>query len=174
VSGANGGGSLGLDHLADLGVVVTGRLAGFAGRHALFAGDLDAEVGDAERRLRRLLAKIDAHIERTGAAAEAPDELLPLQLTPAPTELDLGDIGTILWATGFRRSYPWLDVPVLDTAGELIHDAGVTAAPGLYALGLRFQRRRNSHFLGGVGKDAARIAATIMSGPRAAPLPLAA
>ena len=65
-------------------------------------------------------------------------------------------------------------MPVLDAAGELIHHEGVTAAPGLFALGLRFQRRRNSHFLGGVGQDAARIAAAIVAGTRAEPLALAA
>ena len=174
VSGADGGESLGLDRLAGLGVSLTGRLAGFAGRHALFAADLEAQVGDAERRLRRLLTKIDAHIRRTGTAAEAPDHLPPLRLDPTPADLDLDGIGTILWATGFRRAYPWLDVPVLDAAGELIHHEGVTAAPGLFALGLRFQRRRNSHFLGGVGQDAARIAAAIVAGTRAQPLALAA
>ena len=174
VSGAGGGESLGLDRLARLGVVVTGRLAGFAGRHAVFAGDLEAQVGDAERRLRRVLAQIDAHIDRTGAAAAAPDDLPPFRPAPAPRELDLAGIGTILWATGFRRSYPWLDVPVLDAAGELIHSGGVTPAPGLFAIGLRFQRRRNSHFLGGVGDDAARIAASIVSGTRADPVSLAA
>jgi alkylation response protein AidB-like acyl-CoA dehydrogenase len=45
--------------------------------------------------------------------------------------------------------------------GELVHREGVTAAPGLFALGLRFQRTRASHLLGGVGADAARIAAAI-------------
>jgi putative flavoprotein involved in K+ transport len=121
-----------------------------------------------------VLAQIDAHVERTGAAAAAPDDLPPFRPALAPRELDLAGIGTILWATGFRRSYPWLDVPVLDAAGELIHSGGVTPAPGLFAIGLRFQRRRNSHFLGGVGDDAARIAASIVSGTRADPVPLAA
>jgi putative flavoprotein involved in K+ transport len=52
-------------------------------------------------------------------------------------------------------------VPVLDGAGQLVHREGVTAAHGLYALGLRFQRTRRSHFIGGVGNDAARIADAI-------------
>ena len=67
----------------------------------------------------------------------------------------------MLWATGFRRLYPWLKVPVLDEAGEIIHEGGVTPAPGLYALGLRFLRRRNSNFIGGVGADAAALADAI-------------
>jgi putative flavoprotein involved in K+ transport len=69
----------------------------------------------------------------------------------------------VIWATGYRRSYPWLHEPVLDANGELLHRQGVTAVPGLFALGLRFQRTRRSHFLGGVGDDAAQIARAIVA-----------
>ena len=75
---------------------------------------------------------------------------------------------------GLRRSYPWLEVPVLDAAGELVHREGVTATPGLFALGLRCQRTRRSHFLGGVGDDAARIAEAIVAGGRVTRLARAA
>ncbi len=158
---SGGGERLGLDQLAALGVEMTGRLRGLAGRHALFAGDLAANIADAERRQHRVLAQIDAHVPG------APRRPAPVTLPPAPGALPLDGIGTILWATGYRRAYPWLDVPVLDAAGELIHHEGVTAVPGLYVLGLRFQRRRNSHFLGGVGRDAARIAEAIALTARA-------
>jgi putative flavoprotein involved in K+ transport len=161
VSGAAGGQSLGLDRLAALGVEVTGRLRGFAGRHAVLAGDLPATVADADRRMRRVLGDIDAYIERTGTRAAPPEPLQPFEPPPAPVLLPLDGFGTVLWATGYGRAYPWLDVPVLDGDGELIHHEGVTAVPGLFALGLRFQRRRNSHFVGGVGRDAARLAAII-------------
>src|SRR5262249_40354160 len=63
LTGANGGERLDLGVLADLGVTVTGRLRGFVGRHALFAGDLEATVEATEARMRRGLAKIDWHIE---------------------------------------------------------------------------------------------------------------
>jgi putative flavoprotein involved in K+ transport len=175
VSGARGGESLGLDVLARLGIVVTGRLTGFAGRYALFAADLDRELGAAERRMHRALSQIDSHIERTGAAAEPAAVPPPVSLPPGPRQLDLGaGIRTVLWATGYGRSYPWLEVPVLDAAGELVHREGVTAAPGLFALGLRFQRTRRSHFLGGVGDDAARIAEAIVAGGRVTRLARAA
>jgi putative flavoprotein involved in K+ transport len=74
----------------------------------------------------------------------------------------------VVWGTGFRRHYSWLHVPVLDKARELVHRGGVTSSPGLYGLGLRFQRTRKSHFIGGVGEDAAHLAARILAG---APLP---
>jgi putative flavoprotein involved in K+ transport len=162
VSGAAGGESLGLDRLARRGVTVAGRLAGFAGRRACFAADLEHELAEADRRMRRALAKIDAHIERSGVPAEPAEPLPPVALPAGPREVELGgSLSTVLWATGYRRSYPWLEVPVLDRDGELVHREGVTAAPGLFALGLRFQRTRASHLLGGVGGDAARIAAAI-------------
>jgi putative flavoprotein involved in K+ transport len=175
VSGARGGESLGVDGLAALGVVVTGRLTGFAGRYALFAADLDHELRAADRRMHRALGHIDRHIEQTRAAAAPADVRQPVSLLPGPRSLDLGaGIRTVLWATGFARVYPWLEVPVLDAAGELVHREGVTAAPGLFALGLRFQRTRRSHFLGGVGEDAAQIAEAILAGSRPARLPHAA
>jgi putative flavoprotein involved in K+ transport len=64
----------------------------------------------------------------------------------------------VVWATGYRREYPWLRVPVVDDRGELRHQGGITAEPGLYALGLYFMRRRNSSFLDGVGPAAAELA----------------
>jgi putative flavoprotein involved in K+ transport len=171
VSGAGGGSSLGLDRLAGLGVLVTGRLAGFTDRHALFGSDLERELRDADRRLRRALAHIDAHIERTAAAAAPAEIPAPVSLGPGPARVELGrDVRTVLWATGYKRSYPWLEVPVLDASGELVHWEGVTPAPGLFALGLRFQRTRKSHFLGGVGDDAARIAEHIVADAGAARL----
>jgi putative flavoprotein involved in K+ transport len=64
-----------------------------------------------------------------------------------------------VWATGYRRSYPWLRVPVLDRRGEIVHEGGVTPEAGLYVLGLQFLRRRNSSFLDGVGRDALALSA---------------
>ena len=102
---------------------------------------MERELRDADRRLRRALAHIDAHIERTAATAAPAETPAPVSLGPGPTRVELGrDVRTALWATGYKRSYPWLEVPVLDATGELLHREGVTPAPGLFALGLRFQR----------------------------------
>jgi putative flavoprotein involved in K+ transport len=170
VSGRAGGESLGVDRLAALGVVVTGRLVRFTPGHAHFAGDLAQQMHEADRRLRRTLARIDDHIDQTGAVGPPARAPAPVVLGPGPERLALGGtLRTVLWATGYRRTYPWLDVPVLDAEGELVHREGITAAPGLFALGLRFQRTRRSHFLGGVGADAAHIASAILDDAAAAP-----
>ncbi|TFH41486.1 MAG: pyridine nucleotide-disulfide oxidoreductase, partial [Lysobacterales bacterium] len=74
----------------------------------------------------------------------------------SPLHLDLGsgEIRSIIWATGFRPDYSWLDLPVVDRKGHLRHDGGVVDAPGLYALGLPVLRRRKSTFIHGAEDDA--------------------
>jgi putative flavoprotein involved in K+ transport len=169
LSGANGGEHLDLGVLSDAGVVIAGRLAGFRGQEARFADDLAFTTGEAERRLRRLLARIDEHVERAGLATELgpADPLAKLMLPASPSVLDLraAGVSTILWATGYRRTYPWLQVPeAFDDHGEIRHTRGVTPVPGLYALGLRFQHKRKSHFIGGVGEDARFLADCLLEG----------
>jgi putative flavoprotein involved in K+ transport len=69
----------------------------------------------------------------------------------------------VLWATGVRPDFSWLDVPVLDHRGRLVHDGGVTRWPGLYVLGLPMLRRRRSSYLDGARTDADDLA-THLSG----------
>ena len=76
-------------------------------------------------------------------------------------ELDLvrEGIGTVLWATGYRPDYSWLDVPVTDYRGFIKHDGGViTASPGMYLLGTAFLRRRRSTYIAGAAQDTADLA----------------
>jgi putative flavoprotein involved in K+ transport len=83
-----------------------------------------------------------------------------------PLGLDLRRAGirTIVWATGFRPDYSWLQVPVLDPKGNLRHDGGVVSeAPGLYVMGLPFLRRRKSSLIDGVGDDARDLSAHLAS-----------
>ena len=83
------------------------------------------------------------------------------------------EVGTLLWATGFRPDYGWLEVPVLDAHGAPVHQRGVTAAPGFYFLGLKWLYRADSSLLGGVGRDAAFLASHIAErlGPSQAEAP---
>ena len=154
--------SIDLTTLQAAGVRLTGRLTAADGRHVRFAPDLGCTTAAADRRLRRVLGVIDGHIASTGLA----DEVLPPEPVPslaALTDVDRLDlraagITSVVWATGHRRSYPWLRVPVLDDAGEIRQWRGITPAPGLYVLGQRFQHFRSSNFIDGVGRDAAFVA----------------
>jgi hypothetical protein len=64
----------------------------------------------------------------------------------------------VIWATGYRFDFDWIDLPVLNAEGAPIHRGGLTSIPGLYFLGLPWLSKMNSSFLSGVGEDAARLA----------------
>ena len=74
-------------------------------------------------------------------------------------QVTLGTAGikSVIWATGYRPDYRWLDLPVFDRQGMPRHEGGVAAMPGLYFMGLPFMRRRKSSFICGTGDDARDI-----------------
>lgn len=154
--------SIDLGVLRDGGVRVVGRTVGIERNVVHLQDDLATSTTASQNTLERLLKLIDAHPTATGLPPEQ-EPLRAIQLPPSPASLDLKaeNIRTVLWATGFRRNYSWLTVPVLDAAGEIIHRGGITPAPGLYVLGLRFMRRRKSSFIDGVGGDAEALAERI-------------
>jgi putative flavoprotein involved in K+ transport len=161
---------LDLATLVARGVRLVGRVRGVDGHRVRLAPDLPATVGAAEHRLRRLLARIDRHVDANPDTAGLRGEVGPARPVALPRpveELDLraAGVGSIVWATGYRRAYPWLRVPVLDAHGEIRHRRGRTPVPGLYVLGQRFQHRRSSNFIGGVGRDAAFVAGHIAACP---------
>jgi len=157
--------SLDLGVLQDQGVRLLGTSVDAHGERLELCDDLVATTAKADAKLARLLQRIESFVARAGLADELAEAepVVPVRPAPAPTSLDLRAEGirTVVWATGYTRSYDWLKVPVLDARGDLRHHGGVTDAPGLYALGLRFQRRRNSSFIGGVGTDAFELAEVI-------------
>ena len=115
--------------------------------------------GKADEALGRLLDRCDAYATGAGLDAELTGGQRPQPITgitPTTTlSLKSQGINTVIWATGFRPNYPWLQCPVFDHRGEIRHDGGVVAdAPGLYVMGLPYLRRRKSTFIDGVGDDA--------------------
>jgi putative flavoprotein involved in K+ transport len=68
------------------------------------------------------------------------------------------EVRSVIWATGFRQDYSWIELPVFDERGRVVHQRGVTKLPGLYFLGLTWQHTRGSALLGWVGEDAQYIA----------------
>lgn len=171
--GQGGSGDLDLLTLHRSGVRLAGRLVAADGSRASFADDLAETTADAAERLDRTLCTLDRYAEESGLAPELfePHRPEPVPVVTPPTEIDLrtAGISTVLWATGYRRSYPWLQVPVLDQRGEIQQRYGITDTAGLYTLGLRLQRRRKSHFIDGVGDDARFIADHIAGRARRRP-----
>jgi putative flavoprotein involved in K+ transport len=112
--------------------------------------------------MNRLLDTFDEWALTSGRDGEfaPPERFEPTAVPRSPRlQLDLtgGEIKTVIWATGFRPEYGWLDVPVVDEKGRLRHEGGVTSSPGLYALGLPVLRRRKSTFIYGIEDDAREV-----------------
>src|SRR5262249_29779763 len=73
------------------------------------------------------------------------------------------DVTSILWCSGFGLDYSWVRLPIFAPDGFPLHERGrVTSEPGLYFVGLPFQRSMSSSLIGGVGRDAALVATWIV------------
>ena len=71
------------------------------------------------------------------------------------------EVDAVIWATGYRPDYSWIDLPILDANGRLRHRRGVTDVPGIYFLGLTWQHTRGSALIGWVKDDAEFLAERI-------------
>ena len=157
-----------LNALARIGVKLVGRLAGINDGKAQFSGSLRNVCALADLKMNRLLDTIDEWARENGRDDDvAPPhrfEFTEVEESP-PLLLNLasGGVKTLIWATGYRPDYSWLDVPVLDRKGAIRHDGGVVDAPGLYLLGMPFLRRRKSSLIDGVGDDARDLSAHLAS-----------
>jgi len=155
--------SLDLNVLRAAGVEIVGRLAAVRDGRALFSGGLANQFALADLKMNRLLDTFDQWAAGHPSEADVgpPERFEPTHAPARPSlSLDLrgGEVRSIVWATGFRPDYRWLDVPVLDRNGELRHDGGVVAeAPGMYAMGLPVMRRRRSTFILGAEDDAREV-----------------
>ena len=161
--------TLDLNALSTIGVQLAGRVAAITeDGKAQFAGSLRNMCAMSDLKMRRLLDAFDEWARANGIddGGEAPHRLPPTRVEDSPPlGLDLagGGIKTIVWATGYRPDYSWLEVPVLDRKGMIRHDGGVADAPGLYLMGAVFLRRRKSTLIDGAGDDARDLSAHLAS-----------
>jgi putative flavoprotein involved in K+ transport len=152
--------TLDLNVLQAAGAEIVGRLVTIRDGCALFSGGLRNLFALADLKMDRLLDTFDSWLSDSapGVDVGAAERFEPTRAPQAPRlSLDLrsGEIRSIVWATGFRPDYHWLDVPVFNRKGELRHDGGLVAdAPGLYVIGLPVLRRRKSTFIHGAEDDA--------------------
>jgi putative flavoprotein involved in K+ transport len=109
----------------------------------------DTLIGSSPRRLRRL--GVDLHPRAVSVAGN----------TVGFCDGTDVSVDAVVWATGYRPDYTWIDAPVLDARGRVGHRRGVTDLPGLYFLGLSWQHTRGSALLGWVKDDAEYIATQI-------------
>ncbi|MGE5814925.1 MAG: flavin-containing monooxygenase [Acidobacteriota bacterium] len=101
---------------------------------------------------------VAAGVDRTGRVAGVNEGLPVLEDGRAL------DVANVIWCTGFRPGFSWIDLPIFDPDGHPRHEAGVVHdEPGLYFVGLNFLYAFSSEMIHGVGRDAARIAAHVAS-----------
>jgi putative flavoprotein involved in K+ transport len=152
--------TLDLNALTGIGVRLVGRLAGITeSGKAQFAGSLRNMCALSDLKMNRLLNLIDEWAQANGfdGMVEPPHRLPPTEVEEAPPlalVLANGEIRTIIWATGYRPDYSWLELPVFDRKGMVRHDGGVVSSQGLYLMGVPFARRRKSTLIDGAGDDA--------------------
>lgn len=169
VSGYDGGKTIDFRRLAANGVTLVGLTQGYADGALTFAGDLAANIAEGDRAYLDVLREADAYVERNGVdLPPEPDAWIigpdPECVTDPIRELNFRDagIGTILWATGFRFDFSWLDVEAFHPDGTPFHKRGISAEMGIYFLGLPELTNRASSFIYGCWYDAKYIATHIM------------
>jgi putative flavoprotein involved in K+ transport len=171
LAGRNGpelfGQNLDLAVLQANGVRLAGHLQRVSGGRAWFRNDLEDTVHAADRRMLRFLNVVDDYVRRAGLGREVWEPMRPRPVElPTPVaclNLIAEPISTIVLATGYRPHYPWLHLPITGPDGSIEQHRGVTAAPGVYVVGQRFQHRRDSGFIDGARYDAQAVVRHLLS-----------
>jgi putative flavoprotein involved in K+ transport len=168
VSGAYGGHTMDFRRLAALGVTLLGRAGDWRAGRLHFAEDLARNIAEGDRNYLSVLDEADAYAAAQGLdLPEEPEarDFLPLPPEVADPILSLDPkaegIGTILWATGFRPDFGWIDLDIFQPDGRPRHQDGVSEVPGLYFVGLPWLSCRGSAFIWGAWRDAERLAGLI-------------
>lgn len=172
------GHTLSLQWLARKGATLLGTMENIAGDTAFFQPNAGMHVRFADEFSDRVKGLLDGFIAGTGLPAPLPDvDEADLPNTHDITEipsLHLPEWGitSVVWTTGFRGQFGYLKLPVLDDAGNPVHQNGRSDVAGLYFLGLHWLRNRKSGLLAGISEDAEFIAGQVCDYARAHPLQL--
>jgi putative flavoprotein involved in K+ transport len=161
-TGHGGGHDLHYRTLHAKGVELVGRYLGSEEGKIHFAADLADTVDIADTMSAYFKTWIDALCEKRGLPV--PWEMPPPMRVSTRTALDIEQegISTVIWTTGYRPAYGWVHFPVFDDMGFPVQVDGRCAVPGLYFMGVHFQRKAQSAVLYGVGEDAEIVAQDIV------------
>ena len=165
LSGTDGGHAIHLRELGRRGMHLHGHLETIDDGDITFSDDLTERFTAVEATFAQRSGKaIDAYI--TAAGIDAPEQPRPPGDDWLPSEraqLNLTDanITSVLWATGYKLDFSFVDLPLVDEWGYPKHTRGATEIPGLYVVGLPWLTHHYSAIVGGVGLDARHIAERI-------------
>jgi putative flavoprotein involved in K+ transport len=163
------GHTLSLQLLRERGAVLHGRLLGNRDGRSLFELDLAASVAAGDRGSADIRELIERTIAVEGLDAgplehdRADESWADLEALTSPAVLDFANegIASVLWATGFGADLSWINLPVADATGAVLHDAGRSFIAGLWFLGLPWLRSRGSGMILGADRDGAVVAAQV-------------
>ncbi|AZS81729.1 FAD-dependent oxidoreductase [Achromobacter spanius] len=165
VSGYDNGKTIDFRRLAHAGIQLVGITQRFENGVMAFQEGLAENVAQGDADYFEVLREADAYIEQNGLDLPAEPEAWELLddpdcLTNPILSLNLAQAGitSIVWATGFKVDYRWMEVDVFDDQGYPVHKRGITTEKGIYFLGLPNQSNRSSSFIWGVWHDAKYIA----------------
>jgi putative flavoprotein involved in K+ transport len=178
VTGRDGGRDIDLRRFATEGMTLHGRLTAIDGSRIATAGDLERNLDAADATDDRIKDGIDRWIAAQGIDAPVEDRYVPVWRPPhdggGVLDLDAAGIRTVIWATGFRRDFSWVALPAFDGSGDPVHRRGVTAVPGLYAVGLPWLHTWGSGRFAGIARDAGHVVDHLAAQRDAAPVAPAA
>lgn len=168
VSGAYGGHTMDFRRLAGLGVTLLGRAGDYRDGMLHFADDLRRNMENGDANYLSVLDEADAYARAN--SLDLPEEPEARTLRPLPDcvtnptlalDLKREGISTVIWATGFKLDFGWVEMDIFQPDGRPRHQDGVTEVPGLYFMGLPWLSCRGSAFIWGAWKDAERLAGVI-------------
>jgi putative flavoprotein involved in K+ transport len=171
ITGAYGGHTIDFRDFASQGITLLGRLQSVQDGVLHFADDLAQAVAQGDAAFEDFLDRVDRFVERKGMKLPLEPEARERRSDPPclaeplrRLEIRAAGISAVIWATGYRFDFGWVDLPVVGANGLPLHHRGIAPLSGIYFLGLPWLTGLNSSFLSGVGDDAARIADHIQRG----------
>jgi putative flavoprotein involved in K+ transport len=171
VTGVGGGHDVDIRRYARDGMTLLGHVREIRDGRVVLADDLAESLAAGDRTFEAFTSAVDNYLgSRDADGGGVPGAAEP-GITPRhvdSVDLRASAIRSVVWATGYHLDFGWIDLPIFDARGEPVHHRGVTAAPGVYFLGLAWLHKVKSSFLYGVGEDAEYLAQRISestSGP---------
>lgn len=166
LTGRDGGRDIDLRKFATEGMSLYGRLKDIQDGKLMLADDLNANLDNADRVYNGICRLVDDYIARSGISAPPQDHYTPVwQPGVLVSELDLAKegISTVIWTTGFRSDWSWVELPMFDGNGYPTHTRGITAVDGVYVIGLPWLYTWGSGRFVGIGRDAEYVVSALKS-----------
>lgn len=164
------GHTVSLQKLEKDGVTLLGRLENIENDNLILKDNLRENIRYADQKSNEIKRSIDDYVLRSGITTKKseddpadipwPEKEFPV----SPTSLSLTEAGVsaIIWCTGFKTDFSWIDLPVLDESGFPVHKRGVSSIPGIYFVGFPWLYKRKSGLICGVEEDAKYISKKII------------